>query len=69
MQIEGLDKEISDAIVKYKETAGFSGITLSIHQLERLRQWHRRTHGLSFDINCDDCVKNTINRIIARHLL
>lgn len=69
MQIEGLRQDITDVLVKYKESAGFSGITLSNEQVETLRQWYRRTHGLSFDKNCDDCIRNTVNRIISRHLL
>jgi hypothetical protein len=69
MQIEGLRQDIVDEITKYKESAGFSGITFSAEQVEVLRQWYRRTHGQSFDKYCDDCVRNTVNRIISRHLL
>lgn len=67
--IDGLREDIVAEIVRYKDSAGFSGINLDSEQVEALRQWYRRTHGLSFDKQCDDCIRNTINRIIAKYLL
>jgi hypothetical protein len=67
MHIEGLREDIVAVLTKYKDTNGFSGITLSAEQVEVLRQWYRRTHNHSFDKNCDDCIRNTVNRIIAKY--
>jgi hypothetical protein len=64
MRIPNLREDIERELVKYKETEGMSGITLSDEQIEQLRQWYRRNHQMSFDKNCDDCIRNTINRII-----
>jgi hypothetical protein len=64
MNIPNLREDIAAELKKYHDTDGFSGITLNGEQIEVLRQWYRRNHQRSFDKNCDDCVRNTIKRII-----
>lgn len=63
--IQELREDVLHAIVRYDQTNGLSGITLDNDQLETLRQWYRRYHHMSFDKQCDDCTRNTINRIIS----
>lgn len=66
--INKLREDILLELKKYKETEGFSGVTLSSEQVEQLRQWARINLSQSFDKYCDDCVRNFINRTVNRYL-